>query len=140
MRLDLIQGIQLEDKMQSLAWPNMFSSNHRDTLLLSEKEAIKSNLLLLLNSEKLSLFGDPYYGVALKQVIFQPQDLVLVDLIIDEIITAIELYLPQIYVAREHIQLRSDKINLYATIQITYRMDNTSDMFNIVLTNNQEGY
>lgn len=124
--------------MHSLAWPKMFSNTNVSTLLLEDKAAIKSNLLLLLNSERLSLFGDPYYGTALKQVIFQPNNNIIVDLIIDELYTTICTYIPQVYLTRNDIKVQSDKINLYATINITYRLDNTSDLYTINLTNNTQ--
>ena len=46
--------------MYSFAFPNMLSSTQAN--LISDKEAVKSNLKLLLSSERLSLFGDPYFG------------------------------------------------------------------------------
>ena len=124
--------------MYSIAWPNMFTSV--GTILLAEKEAVKSNLLLLLNSDKLALFGDPFYGTFLKPAIFQPNDPILADLLIDELYTTIKTYIPQIEVSRKSILIRSDKIDLYAEIKATYRLDRTSDLYVINLTNNnQEG-
>ena len=127
--------------MHSLAWPNMFSVNGRDTLLLEDKAAIKNDLLLLLNSERFSLFGDPYFGTALKQVIFQQNNNVLADLIIDELYETIRMYLPQVIVQRNDIQISGDGIDIRADIQVTYAKDYTSDLYTINLTTNnaQEG-
>lgn len=122
--------------MYSFAWPNIFSSNNVSTNLLEDKEAAKSNLLLLLNSERLSLFGDPYFGTLLKQVIFQPNNNIIVDLIIDELYTTICTYIPQLYLTRNDITIKSNKIDLFATINVTYKIDNTSDLYHINLTNN----
>lgn len=122
--------------MYSLAWPDMFDSVN--TKLLKDKDAIKSNLLLLLNSDRLSLFGDPYYGTMLKPVIFQPNNNIIADLLIDELYTTIQTYLPQITVTRNSIQVMSDKIDLYVTINVTYNIDGTSDLYMINLTNNQQ--
>ena len=124
--------------MYSLNWPNIFNKNNISISLLQDKEAIKSNLLLLLNSERSSLFGDPYFGTALKQAIFQPNNNIIVDLIIDELYTTICAYIPQIYLTRNDIEIKSDNINLYATLNVTYRLDNTSDLYMINLTNNTE--
>lgn len=122
--------------MYSLAWPDMFDSVN--TKLLKDKDAIKSNLLLLLNSDRLSLFGDPYYGTMLKPVIFQPNNNIVADLLIDELYTTIQTYLPQITVTRNSIQIMSDKIDLYVTINVIYNIDGTSDLYMINLTNNQQ--
>ena len=122
--------------MYSLAWPDMFDSVN--TKLLKDKDAIKSNLLLLLNSDRLSLFGDPYYGTMLKPVIFQPNNNIVADLLIDELYTTIQTYLPQITVTRNSIQIMSDKVDLYVTINVIYNIDGTSDLYMINLTNNQQ--
>ena len=122
--------------MYSLAWPDIFDSVN--TKLLQDKDAIKSNLILLLNSDRLSLFGDPYYGTMLKPVIFQPNNNIIADLLIDELYTTIRTYIPQITVDRKSIQVMSDKIDLYVTINVIYNIDNTSDLYMINLTNNQQ--
>lgn len=122
--------------MYSLAWPDIFDSVN--TKLLQDKDAIKSNLILLLNSDRLSLFGDPYYGTMLKPVIFQPNNNIIADLLIDELYTTIRNYIPQITVDRNSIRVMSDKIDLYVTINVIYNIDNTSDLYMINLTNNQQ--
>lgn len=124
--------------MNSFAWPNIFSSNNIDTNVLEDKAAIKSNLLLLLNSERSSLFGDPYFGTALKQVLFQPNNNIIVDLIIDELYTTICTYIPQLYLTRNDIKIEINKIDVLATVNVTYRLDNTSDLYFINLTNNTQ--
>lgn len=124
--------------MYSVAWPNMFNSVHTD--LVKDKEALMQNFLLLLNSERLTLFGDPYYGTMLKPIIFQPNNNIITDLLIDELLTTIEAYMPQIAVTRRDIEISSDRINLFARIRVRYRIDNTTDLYMINLTNNrQEG-
>lgn len=125
--------------MISLGWPNLFSSSC-NTELLEDKQAIKTNLILLLNSERSSLYGDPYYGTYLKRYLFEQNSSNLVDLIIDEIYTTIETYIPQIYVSRGDIRLYSNRYELFAQLRVTYRADGTSDLYYINLTNNvQEG-
>ncbi len=123
--------------MNSLAWPKMFNSGTY-TDLLEDKDAIKSNLMLLLNSEKLSLFGDPYYGGALKQIKFQQNTSILSDLVIDELFTLIQTYIPQLYVRREDIRVYQSRELLSVSIRVTYRIDNTSDLYYINLTNTVE--
>ena len=122
--------------MYSLAWPSMFDS--RNTHLVQDKEALKSNFKLLLNSERLELFGDPYYGTMLKPIIYQPNNTILADLIVDELLNTIQMYLPQIAVYREDIKVLSNKIDLFAEIRVRYVQDNTTDLYLINLTNNQQ--
>lgn len=55
--------------MKSLAFPNILTSSKVN--IISDKEATYSNLYLLLNSNKGSLFGDPYYGTDLIKYIFE---------------------------------------------------------------------
>lgn len=118
--------------MASIAWPNMFNS--ANTSLVSGKDAVKLNLLLLLNCEKMSLFGDPGFGSILKSVQFQQNDTLLSDLIIDEIYELIVQYLPQVFLTRNDITIVRDKTKIIARIKIIYRIDNTADLFSIQLT------
>ena len=53
--------------ISSIAFPDMLSSSRMNTV--QDTSATKSNLRLLLLSNKNSLFGDPYFGTELKNVI-----------------------------------------------------------------------
>ena len=118
--------------MYSINFPQMISNNQ--TNLLEYKEAVKSDLLLLMSSERLSLFGDPYYGIALRKAIFMQEGSYIVDLLIDEIYTTIINFMPRIYVNRKDIHITGDGVKLYAKIKVTYLLDNTSDLYTIDLT------
>lgn len=117
--------------MYSIGFPNMIGSN--STNLLKDKQAIKSNLILLLNSERMSLFGDPYFGTTLKKTLFEQSTSIISDLLIDEIYTTIITFMPQIYIERKNISLSTDGKSVYATLNVTYRLDNTSDLYTIRL-------
>ena len=69
--------------MYSFNFPDMLGSVNSN--LLKDKAAIESNLTLLLSAEKLSLFGDPFYGSQLKPFIFEQGEPLIVDLLIDEL-------------------------------------------------------
>ena len=127
-------NIEREVFMYSIAWPNMFTT--ASTNLLEGKAAIRKNLELLLNSERLSLFGDPYYGTKLKPAFFEQASPIIADLLIDEIYMTITQFLPQLYIARKDIAIYSDGVNLQAEVKCTYRLDNTSDLYMIQLTSN----
>lgn len=117
--------------MYSFAFPNMLSYNSAN--LLADKDAIKSNLQLLLNVEKKSMFGDPAFGGTLRKAIFEQSRSLITDLLVDEIFSIIVTFMPQVYVERRNISLMADDTAVYATIGITYRMDNTSDLLTIRL-------
>lgn len=117
--------------MYSFSFPQMTSEG--SSVLLKDKEAVKSNLLLLFSSERFSMLGDPYFGTALKQAIFAQQNSVIVDVLIDEMYTTILNFMPQIYVNRKDIVLYGDGTKLYANIKVTYLLDNTSDLYTISL-------
>ena len=82
--------------IKSFAFPNMF--NKASTRIINDHEATASNLKLLLLSDRTSLFGDPYYGTLLKKYLFDQNDVVLRDIIIDSIYTAILQFMPQIVI------------------------------------------
>lgn len=118
--------------MQSIAFPNIFSNMYTNTV--EDKEATKQNLLLLLSSEKTSLFGDPYFGTTLKKVIYEQNTGILADLVIDALYTAIQQFMPQIYLQRKDIRIELKGRELYA--KITYRnlIDYQLDSYTINLT------
>ena len=68
--------------MYSIAFPNMFTNTR--TNLIEDHKAIASNLQLLLGSERLSLFGDPYFGSQLKKFFYEQNAPIIVDLLIDD--------------------------------------------------------
>lgn len=119
--------------MYSFSFPNMLNSSH--TQLLQDKDAVSSNLVLLLGSEQLSLFGDPYFGSRLKRVLFEQSSSLIVDLIVDEIYTTILTFIPQLYLTRKDISITTNGVDVFATIRAIYIPDNTSDLYKINLTN-----
>ena len=122
--------------MKSIAFPDMFSRTVTNTVI--DHDATLQNLQLLLWSEKGELFGDPYYGAGFKRYIYDQNDLVLNDLIVDDIYSAIALFMPQIKVNRKDIKINRDGIGkLTATIKCTNMVDFTTDLYTIVLMENE---
>lgn len=109
--------------------------NNSQVQLQKDKEAIKTSIRLLLASEKLSFFGDPNYGCNLLKLLFEQANVIVSDIIIDEIYTALSIYIPQVKIERKNVEIYNDKFNLYTNIKYVYRIDNTSDMLTIKLTN-----
>ena len=118
--------------MYSISFPKMF--NDTKTLLLKNTEATASNLWLLLKSDKRALFGDPFFGTSLKRAIFEQNDGILVDLVIDEIFTSITTFMPQIKLYRENIKLTSDGVDVFCNITCTDLTDYTTNLYKINLT------
>ena len=123
--------------MYSLAFPNMFS-NAYNTKLIKDYDATLNNLKLLLNSERKSLYGDPYYGTALKRMLYEQNSILLKDLIIDELYTTIITFMPQIFVNRNDITVSSDGYSVYATLKCTNLIDYTVNLYTINLTEDAE--
>lgn len=120
--------------MYSIAFPNMFDNSR--TKLYKDTKATASNLWLLLKSDKLTLFGDPYFGTSLKKAIFEQNDSILKDLLIDEIYTVIITFMPQIQLSRKNIDIISDGVDVFAKITCTDLTDFTTNLYEINLTTN----
>lgn len=118
--------------MYSFAFPRMLNSTTAN--LLNDKEAIRSNMILLFSSERGTLFGDPYYGCELAKYLYEQSGSIVVDLLIDELYTTIKTFMPQVYVERKDIKVYAINTTLYADIKYYYIIDNTSDLFTIRLT------
>ena len=121
---------------KSFAFPKMLG--HTKAKLLADKEAVRSNMLLLLSSERNTLFGDPYYGSQLKKWLFEQSNALVVDLLIDELYTTITTFMPQVFLTRKDITIEVLKNTVVANVHYYYVIDNTSDLFSIKLTESTE--
>ena len=117
--------------MYSINFPDMLSS--ASTNLSKDYNATAKNLRLLLGSWKGSLFGDPYFGTNLKRILFEQNNIILYDIIIDELYVAIEEFIPQVYLTRKDITLTRDKDTLYCTINCINKIDNQPNTYRINL-------
>lgn len=123
--------------MKSINFPNMFQSN--STQILVDYDATKSNAHLLLASEKGEFFGDPYFGIRLKRYIFNQNDAILKDIIIDEIYTQLVTFMPQLIINRNDINiLQPERGVLVANFKATNKSDFTVDNYSLVLFNSEE--
>jgi len=103
-----------------------------------KNNATKQNLKLLLLSEQGDLFGDPEFGIRLKRYIYNQNDYILRDLIIDELYEKLAIFMPQLLVNRKEITIEQDKRKLYAHFKATNRLDFTTDMYNLNLLEEKE--
>lgn len=96
--------------MRTFKFPKMFNSNNTRVWLPEEhKQATGQNIKLLLNTVRGELLGDPYVGVTIKNLMFNPNSPVLHDILADIIYNQIALFIPQLKVRREDISVYSDK-------------------------------
>lgn len=121
--------------IKSIAFPDMLSSTR--TNVVQDDDATVSNLRLLLLSSKNSLLGDPYFGTELKDVIYSQNGAIIRDLIVDEIYTAVAVFMPQLSLSRNNIEVKSDGIDIYASFTATNLLNYTTNLYNIKLTNNE---
>ena len=117
--------------MNSIKFPDMFSTN--STNIIKDLDATKQNTLLLLKSEKGELFGDPYFGIRLKRYLYEQNNCILKDIIIDEIYTQLSLFLPQVKVERKDIKIEQDRAKLYCSFKGINQIDFTTDTYSLVL-------
>lgn len=117
--------------MTSISFPKMFSST--STNIQKDFKATRQNMLLLLHSEKKELFGDPYFGIRLKRYIYDQNNYILKDIIIDEIYTQLALFMPQVVVQRKDIKIIQERAKLYCTFKAVNQIDFSTDMYSLVL-------
>lgn len=122
--------------MRSIKFPDMFNSNSTKTV--KDLGATKQNTLLLLHSEKGELFGDPYFGIRLKRYLYEQNNYVLKDIIIDEIYTQIALFIPNLRLDRKDIKITQDRAKLYCSFKATNLVDFTTDMYSLVLYDEEQ--
>ena len=122
--------------MRSIKFPNMFRSNSTEVWKSSEYlEATKQNSFLILQTERGELECDPYFGLMLKHYLFSQNNYILKDMLIDTLYTQIAIFLPQVKVSRNSIDIISDKDKgrLYCSFFGINQIDYTNNTFNLLL-------
>jgi len=116
--------------MRTIKFPKMFGPNTTNVWKASEySEATTQSTILLLKTERGELFGDPYFGLLLKHYLYDQNNYILRDMIIDMIYTQIALFIPQVKIQRKDISIIQDveKGKLYCTFhgisQIDYQLN-----------------
>lgn len=122
--------------MNAVSFPDMISNN--STNIITDEDATLQNLRYLILSSKNTLFGDPYFGTNLKKLIFDRNNTILRDIVIDDIFTAITMFMPQIKVERRNISVESEGSRLYINIRAQNRLDYTFTDYSINMINIEE--
>lgn len=122
--------------MNAIKFPDMISINKSNIVV--DEEATKQNLICLLNCQKKTMFGDPYYGTNLHRLFYESNNDILRDLVIDDIYTAIENFMPQIRVLRKDITVRSIGNTVRADIKAQNLLDFSFANYSIQLLTVEE--
>ena len=122
--------------LNAIRFPDMLSSNK--AAIVTDKAATQQNLKLLLLTNKYTLFGDPYFGSNIRRLLFEYNNVILQDLVIDDIYSAINTYMPQIRVLRQNIVVTSDGNSVSVTIRAQNLLDYSFDEYTINLLNVEE--
>lgn len=123
--------------MYSIKFPDMVSGV--TTKLVSDHEATAQNLKLMLLSDRASLFGDPYFGTVWRKLLYEENSVILKDIIIDDIMTSIDAFMPQLLVKRSDITINSDRYSISVNIKATNLLDYETDMYTIKLMEDDIG-
>lgn len=118
--------------MISINFPKMFNS--ASTKLVEGSSATLQNIKLLLESCRGSLLGDPYFGTKVKRYIYEQNNVILRDIIIDDLLVALQTFIPQIHITRKDITLTSNRSTIYANVNCINKLDNEVNTFEIKLT------
>lgn len=121
--------------MISFGWPEMV--NNTTAVMAKDHEATVNNLKLMLLSPRTSLFGDPYYGTELQKTIYNPNHLIIQDLVIDDIYSSIQVFMPQLDLSRRDISITHTGTNMYGKIKATNLIDHTNNLYEIRLTDSE---
>lgn len=122
--------------MESIAFPKMISHNYVQTV--SDYDATLQNMKLVLGSEKGEFVFDPFFGIRLKRYMFEQNNAILMDILIDEIYEQLVIFMPQLIITRKDITLTADRYKVYGNIKARNQRDFELNSYNLVLFNNQE--
>lgn len=115
--------------IKSIKFPDMFS--YASTNIVEDYDATLQNLKLLLYTTARELFGDPYYGNNLKKKLFDQNYKQLQDILIDDIYSSIQLFLPQVVVTRKGITLEFQNENVFINIKAKNKLDYQTNLYQI---------
>lgn len=118
--------------MKSISFPSMFNSTSTK-VIKDTHDATFQNILLVLGSEKGEFVSDPYFGIRLRRYVYDQNNSVLKDIIIDEIYAQLKTFVPQLNVNRDDITLTVERAKMSCHIKATNKLDYTNDAYDVVL-------
>ena len=123
--------------MNSIRFPHMFNQCNTN-VVRDSNEASLQDIGLLLQCEKGELFGDPFYGIRLRRFIFDQNNYVLRDILIDEIYTQLLAFAPQITVQRKDIKIEQKGKDVIIKFKAINNLDFTTNMYDLFLFKDEE--
>lgn len=117
--------------MNAIRFPDMISSNK--SAMVYDRDATLQNMKTLLLSSKCTLLGDPNFGSNLEKLLFESNNIILQDVIIDDVFTVITAYMPQVKVLRENISVISSGNNIIVNVIAQNMLDYSFDEYSIQL-------
>ena len=123
--------------MNSISFPNMFRTT--STIVKTDShDATFQNMLLVLGAEKGDFTFDPYFGIRLRRYLFDQNNYILKDVIIDEIYTQLLIFMPQLKVNRDDISIIIDRGKMICKIKATDLVNFKVDSYDLVLLRGNE--
>lgn len=126
--------------MNAISFPKMFRGNATvvDEDSTNSAKASLTCLHLLLGSECETLFGDPEFGLYLRKYMFDQNNFVLRDILIDEIYTKITTFCPQIFLERKNIKITNSGKSVFVNITCKDKVTFRNNIFNLKLFESEE--
>ena len=125
-----------EYKLNSIAFPKMFNTS--TTLTVKGHDATAQDMLLLFYSDKGELKGDPFFGIRLKRFMYNQNNQVLEQVLIDEIYSQLLVFMPQLTVVRNNIKIKRELGKMIISIKAINKVDFTTNMYEAVLLQDNE--
>lgn len=122
--------------MKSFAFPKMLSNSSSN--IIEDHEASVTNTKLALLSWKKTFFCDPYYGSNLRKLFFDQNNSYLQDIVIDDICTTINTFIPQLRLSRKDVSIVSEKDKIYIYIQALNLLDYSLENISLNLLTSEE--
>lgn len=121
----------------SISFPDIF--NGSTVNLEKDYNAVKSNLILLLGSNKGGLYGDPWFGTEIKSVLWdQAHKNLITQLVRDNIFQSIMSYMPRVDINRDDIGIQIYDNYVNVTINLSAYSSRENDLLQIKLLNNDQ--
>lgn len=120
----------------SIRHPNIFSSKNGKTVVSINNNSINNCLRLLFTTSKGELLGDPQFGSNLMKLVYEPNDIILQDMVTQDIIETISKYETRITVDTSMITFNIDINTVYINVQ--YYINNTGSYGEFDISVNRE--
>ena len=122
--------------MDSIKFPKMFNTSN--TNIVKDDEASMQDIRILLSCEKGELSCDPFYGIRLKRHVFDQNNFVLKDILIDDIYTQLLVFAPQINVNRNDIKIVQEDNKVKARFRAINNLNFKTNMYELVMFQEEE--